>query len=162
MRRAVKLGKEFFVQAATEILFDIASVLHNGAKQHEQNQTCLRELARLQAGVIAVRLGIRVSGDPAAGGFPHLLEIVKPMGSHAQCVADQGPDNRAGGTFPNRCSRAQCLTMTLARKVMMLPDFPGRDPGRGAKLVRGISVPAGLRLLKKVDGITRRLSVFAA
>jgi hypothetical protein len=43
-----------------------------------------------------------------------------------------------------------------------VPDFPGRDPGRGAKLVRGISVPAGLRLLKKVDGITRRLSVFAA
>ncbi len=121
MRRAVKLRKEFFVQAATEILFDIASVLHNGAKQHEQNQTCLRELARLQAGVIAVRLGIRVSGDPAAVGFPHLLEIVKPMGSHAQCVADQGPDNRAGGTFPNRCSRAQCLTMTLARKVMMYP-----------------------------------------
>jgi hypothetical protein len=43
-----------------------------------------------------------------------------------------------------------------------VPDFPGRDPDRGAKLVRGISVPAGLRLLKKVDGITRRLSVFAA
>ena len=108
--------------------------------------------------MIAVRLGIRVSGDPAAVGFPHLLEIVKPMGSHAPCIASQGSDNRAGGTFPNRCSRAQCLTM----KGHDVPDLPGRDPGRGAKLVRGISVPACLRLLKKVDGITRRLSVFAA
>ena len=84
------------------------------------------------------------------------------MGSYAQYVADQGPDNRAGGTFPNRCSRAQCLTMTLARKVMMYPISQAGIPAAAQSSSAVFRFPAGLRLLKKVDGITRRLSVFAA
>jgi hypothetical protein len=52
--------------------------------------------------------------------------------------------------------------MTLARKVMMYPISQAGIPAAAQSSSAAFRFPAGLRLLKKVDGITRRLSVFAA
>jgi hypothetical protein len=96
------LWKEFLIQATAEVFLDVSAILHDRAEQHEQDDAGLGELTGLESGVIAVWLRVRIAIDPTAIVPPHFLNVVIPVRTQAQCIANESSDYCSCGTVSYR------------------------------------------------------------
>jgi hypothetical protein len=99
-RGAVKQGKKLFIHAPAEIRFVIAAPLDQGAKHEPENDARLRELACLEALMVASGPGVGVSRDPPAVVAMQFLQVIIPVGTEAEGIPDEGAHDGAGGSVP--------------------------------------------------------------
>ena len=101
-RRAVEERKELFVHPSAKVRLVVPAAIDQRADHQGEDEPRLGELAGLEPRMVAAGFGVGVGGDPFAVAAAKLIEVVIPVGTEAEGIADEGPHDGAGGAVLDR------------------------------------------------------------